>query len=218
MTTERDMLDRLNARYASAPPTGIRYARAEHVKLSTGYDARGICDYMVLDTWNQGYGADAGPKLHGFEVKVSRSDWLHELRQPEKAEQFARYCDFWWLVVPDDKMVRLTELPPGWGLLANRGRGLQAVVPAIRRTPEPMPRSLQATLARSIVKTTHRLTVERPDDTALRRLNQTMADRPRNELVANRIAHQFARDLARDGICAACGLPGGDYLHHDLKG
>jgi hypothetical protein len=154
---ERTMLDRLNARYGSFQRgNGFRYARAEHVKLTAGFDTRRICDYMAMDLWPGGYGPDAGPKLHGHEVKVSRSDWLAELREPEKAEAFARFCDFWWLVVSDKSIVR-DDLPEGWGLMVASGDTLRAVVKPTRRTPVPLERHQQATFARAVTKTTLRL-------------------------------------------------------------
>lgn len=50
-TTERDMLDRLNVRYGAYNGNGFRYARAEHVRVTAGFDARRTCDYMALDLW-----------------------------------------------------------------------------------------------------------------------------------------------------------------------
>lgn len=155
--TERIMLDRLNIRYGKFNGNGIRYTRAEHVKVTAGHGARRICDYMAIDLWT-GYGVNSGPKLHGHEIKVSRSDWLTELRDPEKAETFRRYCDFWWLVVSDKNIVKPTELPAGWGLMVAHGRSVRVITPAtLNADVEPMPRHLQATLTRAVTKTTLRL-------------------------------------------------------------
>lgn len=155
--TERTMLDRLNVRYARVNGNGVRYSRAEHVKVAAGHYAARICDYMAIDLWN-GFGPDRGPKLHGHEIKVSRADWLSELRDPSKAEAFATYCDFWWLVVADPAMVKPGELPAGWGLMIPHGRSLRVVTQAgLRPAPEPMPRDLQATITRAVTKTAVRL-------------------------------------------------------------
>lgn len=156
MTTERDMLDRLNVRYGKYNGNGIRYTRAEHVKITAGHDSRRVCDYMAIDLWT-GYGIDAGPKLHGHEVKVSRSDWLTELRDPEKAESFAQYCDYWWLVISDKDIVKPGELPDGWGLMIAHGPSVRVKTPAKKRNAVPMPRHLQATFSRALTKTTLRL-------------------------------------------------------------
>lgn len=153
---ERAMLDRLNVRYAKYNGNGIRYTRAEHVKITAGHDSRRVCDYMAIDLWT-GYGANRGPHLHGHEVKVSRADWLAERRDPEKAESFAQYCDFWWLVVSDRDIVKPGELPEGWGLMVAHGRTVRVVTPAARRDALPMPRDVQATLTRAVTKTTLRL-------------------------------------------------------------
>lgn len=157
--TERDMLDRLNVRYGGVMPgNGFRYTRAEHVKSASGFDARRVCDYMALDLWPGGYGTSrSGPLLHGHEVKVSRSDWLVELRDPTKAEAFAQYCDFWWLVVSDRSIVRPGELPDGWGLMVASGRTTRVVTRAPLRDPLPLTRDMQATLTRAVTKTTVRL-------------------------------------------------------------
>jgi hypothetical protein len=50
----------------------------------------------------------------GFEIKVNRSDWLNELKQPEKAETMKQYCNQWVLVAPED-VVKPFEIPKGWG-------------------------------------------------------------------------------------------------------
>lgn len=156
---ERAMLDRLNVRYGGvAPGNGIRYTRAEHVKSAAGFDHRRVCDYMALDLWPGGYGASRkGPLLHGHEVKVSRADWLVELRDPSKSEEFAQFCDFWWLVVSDRSIVKPGELPEGWGLMVASGRTTRVVTSAPRREPIPLTRDMLATLSRAVTKTTIRL-------------------------------------------------------------
>lgn len=177
--TERDMLDRLNVRYGKFIGNGIRYSRAEHVKITAGFDSRRICDYMALDLWPGGYGVGSGPKLHGHEVKVSRSDWLTELRDPEKAESFRRYCDYWWLVVSAKDIVKTGELPEGWGLMVASGTTVRVVTSAaLNADVEPLPRHVQATLTRAVTKTTIRL--DRAGDKALADLARGMRLEDRN--------------------------------------
>lgn len=163
--TERIMLDHLNNRYGQVNPgNGPRYAFAEHVKNAAGFSASRCADFIAVDCW-----PGSGLALHGHEVKVSRSDWLHELKQPDKAEAFKRYMDYWWLVVPDASIVKPGELPENWGLLTLvrdkwPGRGLpnldghklRAKVQATRLTPESLPRDLLATLMRSTARTAKR--------------------------------------------------------------
>lgn len=166
--TERQMLDLLHTRYSQVNPgNGPRYACAEHVKNAAGFFASRCADFIAVDCWPTG-----GIELHGHEVKVSRSDWLHELKQPDKAEAFKRYMDRWWLVVPDVKIVKPGELPDDWGLLVLGKRNisgswpnyhakrvelrLRAVTKAPPLNPEPVPKELIATLMRSTAKTAKR--------------------------------------------------------------
>lgn len=50
------------------------------------------------------------------EVKMDRSDWLRELKDPSKAGAFLTEADAHWVVAPGG-VVATDELPDGWGLL-----------------------------------------------------------------------------------------------------
>lgn len=77
-----------------------------------------------------------GYLIHGFEIKVTRADLRQELREPQKAETGAMYCDRWWLALADISLLKDTDdLPPGWGVIAAHGRGLH-----IHREPAPIVR------------------------------------------------------------------------------
>ena len=160
--TERMMLDLVRERYTKDPGNGPRYVVAEHVRNETGFGSFDLdharatgksttlrtADALAIDLW-----PSSGNVVHGFEVKVSRADWLAELRDPSKAEAFRRFCHHWWLVVPDASIVR-DDLPEGWGLLvAGKNGRLRAKVSAPRLTPEPMPAGLVASLARAVART-----------------------------------------------------------------
>lgn len=139
LKTEGEVLDRLRVKY-KAP----EYAFFRHVRNSTGHssNARTI-DAMAMSLW-----PSRGLELHGFEVKVSRSDWLSEMKKPEKQEEFFRHCDRFWLVVGDSSIVKDGELPKGWGLIVPRGTGLSVKVHAPELKPEPVPRTLLAAIMR----------------------------------------------------------------------
>jgi hypothetical protein len=72
------------------------------------------------------------------ELKISRGDWLKELREPKKAEAWWPYCHRFWLVVPHEGIVKDGELPDGWGLMmpSSRGRRFMVLVKAKDRAPE----------------------------------------------------------------------------------
>jgi len=142
--TERAMLALLRARHAGAAGNGPRWAFVTHVRDRAGFDATRTLDAVAMDTW-----PSSGCALHGFEVKVSRSDWLRELSQPGKAAAFVRFMDYFWIAAPSG-VVRGGELPEGWGLLEARdGRGLRVSVKAARLLPEPVDRSFMACLMRA---------------------------------------------------------------------
>ena len=58
-----------------------------------------------------------GYKITGFEIKVSRSDLLKELKSPEKAEEIFKYCDEWYLVVANNILKETDEVPDNWGIM-----------------------------------------------------------------------------------------------------
>ncbi|MGF4045743.1 hypothetical protein ACX800_09920 [Paenarthrobacter nitroguajacolicus] len=153
MSTERDMLNLLADRYTDVREGTIadRWVRAEHVRLKAeSYYGNRIADFVAGDKWNSTLA------LHGHEVKVSRSDWLSELRDPDKAKSFKRYMHHWWLVVPDAAIVKPGELPDGWGLLVETARGLRAKVKAPLLQPEPAPLELIINLMAAASRTAHR--------------------------------------------------------------
>ncbi|MBW6523471.1 hypothetical protein KZ810_08160 [Sphingomonas sp. RHCKR47] len=91
---------------------------------STGARATRSADAIAMSLY-----PSRGLRLHGFEIKVSRSDWLHELKQPEKSVALQRYCDHWWIVTPAD-IVKDGELPPTWGHLILKGNGFNCAIKA----------------------------------------------------------------------------------------
>lgn len=54
-------------------------------------------------------------EVHGIEIKVTRSDWLRELRKPHKSKWGRSISDFWFLAAPSGVLDGLDELPDGWG-------------------------------------------------------------------------------------------------------
>lgn len=125
------------------------YAFLQQVRNSTGF-ARKVtrtADALAFSLW-----PSRGLVLHGFEIKSYRGDWVRELRQPAKAEEIARFCDFWWLVVAHHGIVEHGELPPTWGLLSPDAKGERLVVevPAPRNEkPEPWSRGFMAAVLRN---------------------------------------------------------------------
>lgn len=111
---EEKILDLLRVRYA-APA----YAFLPQVRSGTGYMS-GVrtADGLAMSLW-----PSRGLELIGFEVKSYRSDWLSELKSPEKAEEICQFCGRWYVVAGNAKIVDKGELPPKWGLIVvKKGR------------------------------------------------------------------------------------------------
>ena len=151
--TERDMVKALHAYYGARHGNGRRYAVAAQVRSHAGFDARRTADYVAMDLW-----PSKGLLLHGHEIKVSRSDWLTELKHPEKAAEFIPYMNCWWLVVSDRSIVRDGELPEGWGLMAMSGPCLRIVKQAKRLEAKPLTATRVAALLRAVAYTAQDVT------------------------------------------------------------
>ena len=74
------------------------------VRSSTG-SANRVADAMAFNM----YGS-TGYEVLGFEIKVSRSDFLAELKDMSKSDELMSYCDKWYLVVPDAEIVKEVRL------------------------------------------------------------------------------------------------------------
>ncbi|WGI73007.1 hypothetical protein QC756_11555 [Sinorhizobium meliloti] len=89
------------------------------VSNATGYGIKSYADAISMGVW-----PSTGNEIHGFEVKVSRSDFLNEMKNPEKAMPIMQYCHRWSLVCPAS-MVKLDEVPATLGRLLVQGRRSQ---------------------------------------------------------------------------------------------
>lgn len=98
--------DALKVRYP-APAWALFF----EVASGTGYSSRRYADALAMSLF-----PSRGLEIHGFEVKRDRGDWLRELKNPQKADEIASYCDYWWMVTPEG-VINLEELPKPWGWL-----------------------------------------------------------------------------------------------------
>lgn len=82
-------------------------------------------------------------RVVGFELKVSRGDWLRELADFQKSEEWTAVVDQFFVVAPGG-VVRSDELPAGWGLLELRGSRMFTKAPAAIGTGHTIPREVAA--------------------------------------------------------------------------
>lgn len=85
------------------------YAFFTEVANGTGSQQAGYADAVAYALY-----PSTGHPIEGFEIKISRSDWLSELKKPGKAFPVMQYCDRWWLVATKD-VAKLEEIPKAWG-------------------------------------------------------------------------------------------------------
>lgn len=128
--------DMLRKRFASP-----EWALMEEVAPATGGGTR-YADAVAMNLWRS-----RGHQVLGFEIKVSRGDWLRELKKPEKAEDIYRYCDQWWIVAPRG-VVKEGELPVNWGLFELRATGIAQVKAAPQLEPQQLTKAFFASLMR----------------------------------------------------------------------
>lgn len=93
----------------------LRYPM-EKGKWANIVEFQGI-DFMAVGLWKS-----LAFDVYGFEIKVSRADWLRELKSPQKAENGMAMCDFWYLAAPPGVLKDLSELPENWGYVELRDR------------------------------------------------------------------------------------------------
>jgi hypothetical protein len=96
------------------------WAFLEQVHERTGWACRSA-DAIAMSLW-----PSRGFDILGFEVKVSRSDWLRELKKPDKADVIAMLCNRWYIVAPRE-LIKNDELPSMWGLLCPEGEHLVCI-------------------------------------------------------------------------------------------
>lgn len=119
MTQSFDIYAALRLRYC-APEWALMF----EVANGTGSNIRRYADAVAMNLF-----PSRGLELHGFEIKVSRSDWQRELKNPDKAETISQYCERWWIVAPK-ALVKKEELPVTWGLLELESDKLRIAVQA----------------------------------------------------------------------------------------
>lgn len=113
------------------------------VASSSGSGPRRYADAVAMGLW-----PSHGCLLTGFEIKVSRADWLRELRDGKKCEEVQRYCHHWYLVAPAD-VAKEEELPHNWGmLLYTSGGGLRVTKRAPLEAAIPIDATFMASMLR----------------------------------------------------------------------
>jgi hypothetical protein len=143
----RFIIERLCDHYAANRARGDRYVCFPELRTGTGYTAgntQGI-DLWAMDLWPSG-----DLRRISFEVKVSRGDFLRELKDPRKRKLALLWSNEFLFATPVG-LINIAELPPEAGLVEVREDGslLWKVAAPWRDTPPPSWRFL-ASVARRV--------------------------------------------------------------------
>lgn len=168
---------------------GTAFAFLREVRNETGFGSRRTqyADALAVSCW-----PSRGIWFAGIEVKVSRSDWLHELKQPEKSADIQRFCSYWWVATPDG-VVQPGELPETWGHIVVDKKNRTVAKEAPRLTAEPVDITFVASVFRNFAKDEQRLKdeYERGKREALNGEPEPEVDSLQRALTAEKTGHQY---------------------------
>ena len=102
-----------------------------------------------LDTIAIGMFRSTKYAIVGHEIKVSRADFLAELREPENARAFDDLVNEFYLVAPKGVVKKTDHLPYGWGLLTWYPTRIVVTRPPIARDFSSIPRSFSSSPSRT---------------------------------------------------------------------
>ena len=97
-------------------------------RCGTGYSRETRADAIAMNLWPS---MKDGLEIIGFELKVSRGDWLREVKNSHKASPIKQFCDRWYLVVSEASIVKdFDEIPRDWGFIFPKNGKLDFYKPA----------------------------------------------------------------------------------------
>lgn len=124
-----------------------KYPAGECVLLEEVSDTTGgrnrSADYIVVNLW-----PSRGNSIIGFEKKTYRSDWLNELKKPEKQEAIFKFCDYFYLVTDTENIAKIEEIPENWGWMHSDGVRLKIIKQAPKLQPIPCTRQFMCAMMR----------------------------------------------------------------------
>lgn len=158
------------------------HASLYEVANSTGFAANRFADAIVVSCW-----PSRGLWFGGLEVKVSRTDWLRELKDPAKSHAIQKWCSYWWVATAEG-VVREGEVPETWGWYEVNSKGkskLRKAAPQL--TPEPPSVAFVASLLRNAANATEAVAQQAADAAVLAERAENNAGKhaeERSELIA----------------------------------
>lgn len=122
------------------------YVYLPQVKNQTGIQGKErYADGIAFSVW-----PSRGLHVYGFEIKCSKSDLKKELADPEKAEEFARVCDYWYVAIANEKIVDGLIVPHKWGIITCQGKTAKITRKATKQDSEPIGKALLFSIMRRL--------------------------------------------------------------------
>lgn len=145
MTTVNDIINLIHYRHRLP-----EWIFIPELRNSTGYvqNVRSI-DAVAINTW-----PSTNFRSVGYEIKVSRSDFLSELRAPEKRKwSEEHFNETYFVCVPD--ICKVDEIPESWGLLlmTKKGDMLRQKKAALYREANDLPYYTMISILRRMAET-----------------------------------------------------------------
>lgn len=141
-----DLVTLLKKRYVTDDGAYNPCVVLEQVPDGTGWTQSRWIDVAVFQMWKT-----KGLTRSAFEVKVSRSDFISELSNPQK-HQWCKECfHYFWFVAPKN-VIQLEELPPNVGWMYPKGNKLAVARHAVKNESPKLDDSLLAAFMRAAYK------------------------------------------------------------------
>ena len=194
----------------------LRFPRESHALLFEVADTTGgtrrYADAVAIGLWSS-----HGHAIEGVEVKISRSDFLNEMKQPQKSEAVFKFCNRWWLACPKD-MVKPAEIPHTWGLLELHSDGvLRQKVKAPKLTPIGCTMGFLAALLRRHAGVDEEMAkneIDREVQMATERIRVRLEEKAKNDYSSRvRLAEESLKTVER--IKEETGLDLTSHRHRD---
>jgi hypothetical protein len=149
--TAKDIIKALRKRHGI---NGRAWAFFEELRAGTGYKnvRKGHNPEQRFDAWAINLYPSKNHLTVAYEIKVSRSDFLHEIRRPEKRKQAMEHSNEFYFVTPKG-LVNPNEIPKGCGLIEVDDKGnTKVVVKAEYRPDAKLTWNFLASIARRAAK------------------------------------------------------------------
>ena len=137
--TSAELIELLRTRHDQT-----KYAFLEQVPNATGYGCNSWVDAAVISLW-----PSEGLTRTAFEIKVTRGDFIRELKDPSKNAWARKYFHEFWFVMPSECIKDESEIPKGDGWLMPRGDKL-VIKRQAQRGDASLDDELLCALARSL--------------------------------------------------------------------